>query len=133
MRCGVWGLLVLAISLAPLAAAKEIPFDRRSARSGQWSDPATWVDGKLPAAGANVQIRPGHVVIYDIANQAALRTLHVAGTLRFSREKSTLLAVGLLKVTPGEQCSEDGFICDAHPAPPKSPTQDSALITQDCA
>src|SRR3954469_14176021 len=117
MRLGLCGLFALLISVAPLASAKEITFDRRSARSGNWSDPATWADGKTPVAGENVQVRAGHVVIYDAHNEAALRTVHVAGTLRFSREKSTLLAVGLLKVTPGEQCSEDGFVCDAHAAP----------------
>src|SRR5205807_1533630 len=34
----------------------------RSARSGPWSAPATWEGGKLPAAGARVQIRTGHTV-----------------------------------------------------------------------
>jgi hypothetical protein len=110
-------LLFVLVAVAPWAMAKEISFDCRSAHSGNWSDPATWEGGKAPAAGQNVQVRPGHVVIYDVQNEAALRTVHVAGTLRFSREKSTLLAVGLLKVTPGEQCSEDGFVCDAHAAP----------------
>ena len=33
----------------------------------------------------------------------ALRMLHVAGTLTFSREVSTLLDVGLIKVEPGEE------------------------------
>jgi hypothetical protein len=110
-------LSVLAV-LTPAAMAKEITFDRQSARSGNWSDPATWVDAKVPAAGENVQVRPGHVVTYDAYADAPLRTVHVAGTLRFSRDKSTLLTVGLLKVTPGDRCTEDGFVCDAHAAPP---------------
>jgi hypothetical protein len=126
-------IVSLLAVLAPFAIAKDIPIDRRSARSGNWSDPSTWVDGKVPAAGENVQVRSGHVVTYDAHADAAIRSIHVAGTLRFSREKSTLLSVGLLKITPGERCSEDGFVCDAHAATPATPADGHAPPTGDCA
>ncbi len=86
----------------------------RSARSGPWSEPATWEGGKVPAAGAKVQVRAGHAVVYDLKSDRAVRVLHVAGTLRFADDRDTRLDVGLLKIQPGDECSEDGFDCDAH-------------------
>jgi hypothetical protein len=129
----ILSVLLILIAFATAASAKDISFDRRTAHTGPWSDPATWVGGQLPAAGENIQIARGHVVTYDLPTSPAFRAIHVAGTLTFSREKSTVLSVGLIKVTPGELCSEDGFVCDAHAAPPAIPVQDSALGMQDCA
>jgi len=86
----------------------------RSAHSGPWSAPATWEGGKLPAAGSRVQIRQGHTVIYDMESDRLIRSIHVAGTLRFSHDKSTRLDVGLIKIQPGADASEDGFNCEAH-------------------
>src|SRR5438093_8836457 len=97
--------------VAVRAASPNIRFDVRSARSGKWSDARTWLDKRAPRSGDNVQIRTGHVVTYDAASEDAVRVLHVAGTLTFARDKSTRLKVGLLKVLPGEECSEDGFNC----------------------
>ena len=88
-----------------------VQFDVRSARSGKWSNASTWADQRLPRFGDNVQIRTGHVVTYDVNSDEAVRVLHVAGTLTFARNQSTQLNVGLLKVQPGEECSEDGFNC----------------------
>ena len=100
------------------AADKAIAFAVHSVHSGNWSEVATWREHRLPAAGENVQITPGTAVTYDLANGPAFRAIHVAGTLRISREHSTVLSAGLIKITPGEACSEDGFVCDAHAAPP---------------
>src|SRR5262245_19830505 len=102
-------LFLLAALSAP--AASVVQFDVRSARSGKWSDGKTWAGGRAPRAGDNVQVRAGHVVTYDVNSDEAVRVLHVAGTLTFAREKSTTLNVGLLKVQPGEECTEDGFNC----------------------
>jgi hypothetical protein len=106
-------LLMLAWLSANFAtqAASVVRFDVRSARSGKWSDANTWMDKRVPRAGDNVQVRTGHVVTFDANSDDAVRVLHVAGTLTFARDKSTLLNVGLLKVQPGEECSEDGFNC----------------------
>jgi hypothetical protein len=87
----------------------------RSARSGPWSEPATWDGGAVPKAGDRVQVRSGHTVVYDVSSDAAIRVVHVAGTLRFAPDRDTALTVGLLKVHPGEHATEDGFECDARP------------------
>jgi G8 domain len=101
--------------VAPLTGAQvaspTVQFDVRSAKSGKWSDPTTWVGKRLPRSGDNVQVRPGHVVTYDLNSEDAVRILHVAGTLKFSHDHSTKLNVGLLKVEPGAECKEDGFNC----------------------
>src|SRR5262249_2892610 len=43
----------------------------------------------------------------------------VAGTLTFAHDKDTRLDVGLIKIQPGDEATEDGFDCDAHAAEPK--------------
>ena len=52
----------------PLLAAEQPRKDAappvvRSAKSGAWSAPATWEGGKVPSAGAKVQIRTGHGIL----------------------------------------------------------------------
>ena len=95
---------------AGLLAVGEI----ESARNGPWSAPATWAGGQVPGEGARVLVRAGHRVVYDVQSDAVIRGITVAGTLSFSRERSTRLNVGLLKVQSGDRYSEDGFACDAH-------------------
>jgi hypothetical protein len=96
----------------PAAAAALL----RSARSGPWSQAETWEGLRVPGAGARVQVRAGHTVTYDVASDQAVRSIHVAGTLRFDPERDTRLAVGLIKIQAGEDASENGFDCDAHAA-----------------
>jgi len=110
-------LLVPAALFVPTALLADEPvvFQARSARSGAWSAADTWEGERVPRSGDFVQVRAGHTVVYDLAAGPALRMIHVAGTLTFSREKSTRLEVGLLKVAPGETTTEDGFDC--HEAP----------------
>ena len=95
-------------------------FTARSVQSGRWSDPNTWAGKHLPAAGDRVQIRTGHRVTYDVAPEFALRMVHVAGNLTFAQDRTTRLRVGLLKVQPGEDATEDGFACDMHSTPEES-------------
>lgn len=102
------------LSVCAVGRADPVTFDARTAHGGRWSDPGTWENGRAPKAGDRVQVRAGHVVTYDINSDVALRMVHVAGTLVFSQEKSTRLDVGLLKIQPGEVCSEDGFVCAVH-------------------
>jgi hypothetical protein len=99
----------------------------RSARSGPWSAPATWEGNKLPAAGARVQVRTGHTVIYDLKSDQVIRSVHVAGTLTLARDRDTRLDVGLIKIQPGDDASEDGFNCDAHATEPAPGTPQPAL------
>jgi hypothetical protein len=119
-------LLIGLLARNASAADASIRFDVRSSANGNWSDAGTWEGGQLPARGQNVQIRSGHVVTYDVQSDVPIRAIHVAGTLRFSREKSTRLTVGLIKIAAGETCSEDGFVCEVHAAP----TADAGIITE---
>ncbi|HLU47560.1 MAG TPA: G8 domain-containing protein, partial [Planctomycetota bacterium] len=72
----------------------------RSARSGAWSDAGTWAPGRAPASHDRVRIEPGHEVVYDARSDNVIDFLHVAGTLRFARDRDTRLTVGLLRVDP---------------------------------
>ena len=123
---------VFLLAITCVARADGVTFDARTARSGNWSDPATWENGRTPRAGDFVQVRPGHAVVYDVDAGPALRMVHVGGVLRFSREKNTRLDVGLLKVQPGEACAEDGFVlavhADAITAERKSPAKPSPSV-----
>src|SRR5947209_17632218 len=99
---------------APSLWAAELPALVRSVQSGPWSAPATWEGGKVPAAGARVQVRAGHAVVYDVRSEQPIRSIHVAGTLTFAPDRDTRLDVGLIKLQPGDDASENGFDCDDH-------------------
>lgn len=122
------GLLIGAILLSLLctregrgADSPSAPTLVRSAQSGPWSAPETWERKKLPPAGSRVLIRIGHSVIYDLQSDKAYRVVQVAGVLGFAPDCDTRLEVGLLKIQPGEEVSENGFDCQAHvPAPDPS-------------
>jgi hypothetical protein len=114
-------ILLLFLLFAATVSGEPVKFDAASAKSGPWSDAATWA-GRAPQAGDRVQIKPGHTVTYDVESTDALRMIHVAGTLTFSRTKNTRLEVGLLRVTPGDSCSEDGFDCHDDAPVPKGDT-----------
>lgn len=107
--------LIVLLATAPLPAA-EPPMAAliRSAQSGRWSAAATWEGGRVPGKGSRVQVRQGHAVIYDVASDDTLRSIHVAGTLSFAVDKDTRLQVGLIKIQPGDDAGENGFDCDAH-------------------
>jgi hypothetical protein len=114
-----FGWRVLLVGFLPTLLANPVraavaPGWVRSARTGSWSAGTTWEGGKVPGAGAKVQVRPGHAVTYDLKSGPVIRTIHVAGTLAFARDRDTRLDVGLLKIQPGDDASEDGFDCDAH-------------------
>src|ERR1051326_7757572 len=79
-------ILLLAASSATAQPDKLL----RSAKSGAWSDSATWEGGNVPAANARVQVRPGHTVAYDAKSDAIIRFIHVGGTLIFAHDKDTL-------------------------------------------
>lgn len=118
-------LLCLFLFGSSVAAAE--PPLLRSAKSGPWSAAATWEGGKAPGTGARVQIRTGHRVEYDVASDQVIRSIHVAGTLSFARDRDTRLDVGLIKIQAGDDASENGFDCDAHLAPENPNTLRPAL------
>src|SRR5687767_9874809 len=90
--------LLLTAGVAPADSPKADANLIRSARGGAWSAAATWEGGKVPAAGARVQVRTGHRVVYDLDSDQVIRSIHVAGELAFSRDKNTRLDVGLIKI-----------------------------------
>src|SRR5262245_3551526 len=115
------GLLVAGPGVLPLPSAAAEPLARqsaspivRTAQSGAWSAPATWEGGKIPPANARVLIREGHRVRYDVQATKPIRSLTISGTLSFARDRDTRLDVGLIKIQAGEDCTEEGFACDAH-------------------
>lgn len=106
-------ICLLAMAFSDPAAADTPPLIR-SAASGAWSEPATWEGGAVPGAGARVQVREGHKVVYDVADDRVVRSIHVAGTLDFARDRDTRLVVGLIKIQAGDDASENGFDCEFH-------------------
>jgi len=110
-------LVVIAFSPARVGLA-EPPTLVRSTGSGRWSDPAIWEGGRVPGAGSRVQVRSGHVITYDIQSNGAIRSIHIAGTLRFDPERDTRLDVGLIKIQNGDDPCETGFDCEYHPGGP---------------
>jgi hypothetical protein len=56
------------------------PAAHTAINNGLWSDPNTWSDGVVPAAGEDVVIPASFTVTLDI-NTAAIRNLSLAGTL----------------------------------------------------
>lgn len=84
------------LDLVPDAA-----ISHRAIRDGLWSDPATWRDGRLPTADANVLIPQGKSVTLDHVSPVALRTVRVDGKLLFAPEQNTALLVDTLVVLPG--------------------------------
>ncbi|MGK0186579.1 MAG: hypothetical protein ACI9R3_002362 [Verrucomicrobiales bacterium] len=91
-----------------------------SARTGNWSEPATWSPEQVPASGDKVHILPGAVVTYDIESEAVLYSIHVAGTLTFARDRNTALNVGNIRVSPDKTGGESPGVDDVkhgHKAP----------------
>lgn len=84
----------------------------RSAQSGNWTAANTWENGRLPAQGDQVLIRPAHHVIYDRNASEPLRAVHIAGRLTFATDKDTRLDVGLIRIAADEKMTEEGFECD---------------------
>ncbi len=120
--------ILLALALQAGANPDDPPLVR-SAKDGAWSEPSTWEGGQVPGPGVRVQVRAGHRVVYDVSSDRPIRSIHVAGTLEFARDRDTRLDVGLIKVQPGDDASEDGFACDAHiPEPGPDAAQPSLLV-----
>lgn len=109
--------LTLLLAIASSSNAEESTIIR-SARSGAWTDKATWEGGHVPYAGDNVQIRTNHEVIYDTDSDAAIHAIHIAGTLRFAPDKDTRLCVGLIRIEAGEEWKDGTAVCSGQPEPP---------------
>jgi hypothetical protein len=68
--------------------------------NGDWSDPGTWYQGKIPGADAKVLIPEGISVTYDLVSNASLFTVRVDGELSFATETDTKMLVDTLVVSP---------------------------------
>jgi hypothetical protein len=110
---------------SPLFAAEPVV---KSAKSGPWSAPDSWEGKAVPAAGTRVLIREGHRITYDTKSEAVIRGISISGVLAFDPEKETELNVGLIKIQPGDEYSEEGFDCDLHDEPRGSSPREAALI-----
>jgi hypothetical protein len=121
----VAAILLLCCFGAPASAAEPVI---RSAKSGSWSEASTWAGNKVPAEGARVLIREGHRILYDAKSDAVIRGLNIAGELVFATDTDTVLNVGLIKIQPGEEFSEDGFDCDHGAGTPSSGTQPALQV-----
>ncbi len=64
-------------------------------KSGKWSDPATWPDGKLPEEGDDVLIAKGSDVVLDVS-PPDLGDLSIQGTLTFGDEDLNLTATNIM-------------------------------------
>ena len=88
-------LAVLALAVAGpffLRAADAgvlVPQATTSVRSGLWSDPATWRDGRAPGTGTAVTIAAGTIVILDV--DATVSGIAVEGGLGFDPTRSIRL------------------------------------------
>lgn len=102
--------LLMVASVSSSANANPV----RTVKSGNWSDPSTWESKTIPRAGDKVVIRMGHKILYDVSSTEVIRGLQVGGELRFDPTKNTRLEIGLIRVQPGDEYSEEGFDCDGH-------------------
>src|SRR5262245_43468353 len=82
--------LVAVIVLGGHAVLKAQQTSTSAAKSGRWSDAATWADKKVPAEGALVSIGQGIDVVLD-ANTAPLHGLTINGKLSFANNKDVEL------------------------------------------
>ncbi|WEK48196.1 MAG: G8 domain-containing protein [Candidatus Andeanibacterium colombiense] len=72
-----------------------------SAQVTRWSDPASWPDGKVPAAGDAVTIGRDRNILLDV-NPPALRSLTVSGKLSFSDKLDIALKTEWIYLQGGE-------------------------------
>ena len=83
-----------------LALVSSSAFTNRAIQSGNWSDPLTWSNLHVPAAGANVWVMPGRTVTVDGDITPSLHTIRVSGTLNFSTTANSSVKVDTLEVDP---------------------------------
>ena len=77
------------------------------ATSGSWSDAATWVNGQVPTAGANLFIPADMILTVDGDIAARVKTIRAEGTVRFDTTRNTTLRVDTL-VVDHDGCLEMG-------------------------
>lgn len=76
------------LSLVPHAEATHIAIS-----DGDWNDPGTWYQGRIPDAGAKALIPEGISVTYNSESDASLFTVRVDGELAFATDTDTKMVV----------------------------------------
>ncbi|MEO6389377.1 MAG: G8 domain-containing protein [Croceibacterium sp.] len=72
-----------------------------AARASNWSDPASWPDGKVPQAGDAVTIARGKNIVLDV-NPPMLRSLTINGKLSFAGDRDFDLRTEWIYLAGGE-------------------------------
>ena len=86
------------LDLVPQAEATHV-----AVKSGSWSDPNVWQNGKVPGNGADILIPEGFAVTYNVSSDARLETLRVDGSLNFANAKDTKMLIDTFVVAPDGQ------------------------------
>ena len=81
------------LDLVPRSEATHI-----AVRDGDWFDPGTWYEGRVPDAGAKVLIPKGVSVDYGAQSDASLFTVRVDGELSFATDADSRMLVDTLVV-----------------------------------
>jgi len=68
---------------------------------GDWSDPGTWASGRVPGTDAQVLIRDGVSVTYDMDSNVALATVRVDGDLTWATDQNTHMRVETIVTSHG--------------------------------
>ncbi|MEZ4104066.1 MAG: G8 domain-containing protein [Candidatus Paceibacterota bacterium] len=69
-----------------------------SKQSGNWFNPDTWTQGRIPSSEDVVLIRTGHVIKYNGTSNSEIAVIGVKGTLVFDTTINTKLKVGTILV-----------------------------------
>ena len=85
------GMKMPAAAQAPVGAVKP----------SRWSDPKSWPDGKVPAAGDAVTIGKDRNILLDVT-PPALRSLTIEGKLSFADDKDLGLTTEWIYLPGGE-------------------------------
>lgn len=81
-------------ALAPVQAATNVAL-----ASGDWTNPAIWSTGAVPAAGAKVHIGAGVTVRFNAYMNTAIDWLRIDGALQFAVDQNTQLKADTVLVT----------------------------------
>jgi hypothetical protein len=91
-------LLSVDLSAAALALVPTNAVTAQAVRSGNWSDPGTWLNRIVPAASANVLI-PNQVSVTLDGTTNSVHWVRVDGTLQFATNVDTNLVIDTVVVT----------------------------------
>lgn len=84
-----------ALDLVPRSEATHV-----AVNNGDWFDPDTWFNGKIPGEGAKVLIPEDLQVTYDGESDVSLFTVRVDGKLEFATDVDTKMLLDTMLVSP---------------------------------